>query len=327
MDPSWRKPLTILCPRGLGDAVVAARIGAALARSGRDVGVRVKGDVQWMEEGLPALPGVGKPSDDADLLDLCNPPRMQGWDYSDGSRLHHTLARRAGLDPEALPDGPWLRPTPWPGAQYGPYVVVAPEASTSMMGLTAEQVEAVCYKAVAVGQARCVIVNAEPLSGLPEEAEDLTGQTTLPELCSIIGGARAVVTVGTGPLHVAAACRVPLLAILGVNMSARGFWRDYRPTLWVQSPTRPGEVPASLVGEMCHLLLGATEQPPVDLQERAQWAHRQQGQIDYCAAQWQREKSPTTAKPVTAAGTPTKAARSGRSRAKRSGSAKPVPAT
>jgi len=281
MDPSWRRPVTLVCPRGLGDTVVVARVGEALARTGREVGLRTKGAVQWVEEGLPVPPGVGRPSDDADLIDLCDPPRMTGWQYDRGSRLHHIIARRAGVEPEALTEDPWLRPAPWAGAEEGQYVVIVPEASTVLAGLSAEQMEMLCC----VAGVRCVIVNAQPLPDLPTEAEDLTGKTSVAELCSIIGGARAVVAVSTGPLHVAAACRVPLLAVLGPNMNARGFWRDYYPALWLQSQTRPAKVAPSFVGEALSILLDATEQPPQKLERRRQWARRQQARINArCAA-------------------------------------------
>ncbi len=46
-------------------------------------------------------------------------------------------------------------------------------------------------------------------------AVNLAGQTTIPELCSTIGGCELFVTGDSGPMHIAAAYRVPTVAIFG----------------------------------------------------------------------------------------------------------------
>ncbi|MCE5333252.1 MAG: glycosyltransferase family 9 protein, partial [Desulfobacteraceae bacterium] len=52
-------------------------------------------------------------------------------------------------------------------------------------------------------------------------AVNLAGKTSLRELAALIGGARFVVCVDTGPMHVAAALRVPAFAIFGPTSPAR----------------------------------------------------------------------------------------------------------
>lgn len=317
MDPSAAQPVNLVYPRGLGDYCVAVRIAAGLARRGGQVGLRSKGDVQWAEEGLPVPPGVGRPSDGAEEIDLCDPPRMMGWDYCAPGNLMARIADRIDLPRELLPDNPWVRPEPWPAARYGEYLVVAPIGSTKFSGLAPAQIEAAAMACTAEHGLRCVVVHGTPIPSLPEECEDLTGQTSITELGQIIGSARAVLTVGTGPLHLAGACRVPLLAILGDLMRAEVVVDDYHPALFVQIPGRASYMPAPQLCDLLGLLLRSTVQPVADLDLRAANAAYQQRQIDREASKWKRANCATPAVTVTGAGIKKAAARSKSGRAKR----------
>ncbi len=52
-----------------------------------------------------------------------------------------------------------------------------------------------------------------PISDLPPTVTDLTNRTTLLELVALLRGAKAVISVDSGPMHLAAALKVPLLSI------------------------------------------------------------------------------------------------------------------
>jgi len=48
-----------------------------------------------------------------------------------------------------------------------------------------------------------------------EKVENLAGKTTIPELCSAIGGLKLFITGDSGPMHVAAAYGIPTVALFG----------------------------------------------------------------------------------------------------------------
>jgi heptosyltransferase I len=58
-------------------------------------------------------------------------------------------------------------------------------------------------------------------SAAPEACLDLTGRTSLPQMVEIIRQCRVVVTNDTGPMHVAAALRKPVVGIFGPTKPAR----------------------------------------------------------------------------------------------------------
>jgi ADP-heptose:LPS heptosyltransferase len=95
------------------------------------------------------------------------------------------------------------------------------------------------------------------IADLPPNVTDLTNRTTLPELITLLHDASAVISVDSGPMHLAAALDVPLLAI--------HTWSDpqkvgpYRETAWIhqggqlrqQSLATPA--PAQRPITQCHL--------------------------------------------------------------------------
>ncbi len=56
---------------------------------------------------------------------------------------------------------------------------------------------------------------ARILACYASHVSNLTGQTTLPELVEVIGHARAVISCDTGPMHLASALNIPLVALFG----------------------------------------------------------------------------------------------------------------
>ncbi len=59
------------------------------------------------------------------------------------------------------------------------------------------------------------------LADCPAQVMDLTGKTSIPELIEVIGNAKAVVSCDTGPMHLAAALNVPLVALFGPSNPRR----------------------------------------------------------------------------------------------------------
>jgi lipopolysaccharide heptosyltransferase I len=58
-------------------------------------------------------------------------------------------------------------------------------------------------------------------SAAPDDTLDLTGRTSLPQMVEILRQCRAVVTNDTGPMHVAAALRKPVIGVFGPTNPAR----------------------------------------------------------------------------------------------------------
>lgn len=93
------------------------------------------------------------------------------------------------------------------------YVVLHPFARGAGKSMDAGSIRAFVTE-LAKGGMRTVIVGVgEPPDSLPADVIDLAGKTLLPELIGILRGARFVVSVDSGPMHLAAAIGVPLLGV------------------------------------------------------------------------------------------------------------------
>jgi len=79
-------------------------------------------------------------------------------------------------------------------------------ANNAAIALFAETANLVSCPVLCVGQ-------GVPVEGLPGSVRDLTNKTTLPQLAGLLKHAAFVVSVDSGPMHLAAALGVPLLGI------------------------------------------------------------------------------------------------------------------
>ncbi|MDD8025256.1 MAG: lipopolysaccharide heptosyltransferase II [Acidobacteriota bacterium] len=98
-----------------------------------------------------------------------------------------------------------------PGASYGPAKRWPAERFAALAGLLRRR-EA---RIVLTGSAEEAALTAEIAAALDEPPIDLAGRTTLRSLLGIIGEAALFVTNDTGPMHLANALRVPVVAIFG----------------------------------------------------------------------------------------------------------------
>ncbi|MBE2203117.1 MAG: glycosyltransferase family 9 protein [Chthoniobacterales bacterium] len=93
------------------------------------------------------------------------------------------------------------------------FVVLHPFARGAGKSLDAEAIRAFVGEFQAGSKYPVVVVGAGKVPRLPGSVVDLSGRTTLPELIGILRAARFVVSVDSGPMHLAAALGVPLLGI------------------------------------------------------------------------------------------------------------------
>ena len=93
-------------------------------------------------------------------------------------------------------------------------VVLHPFARGAGKSLDAAAIRAFVEEFQARSKRRVVIVGmGNPPASLPAGVDDLVGKTSLPELIGVLRGARFVVSVDSGPMHLAAALRVPLIGV------------------------------------------------------------------------------------------------------------------
>jgi heptosyltransferase-2 len=116
-------------------------------------------------------------------------------------------------------DGPWLGLNP--GAFYGTAKRWLPERYGAVGDLVGRRTGA---KVVLVGGAAERALANEIAAGMTRPPRVLTGETTLPELVGVLSCLSGFVTNDSGPMHLAAALGVPLVAVFGSTD-----WRETAP--------------------------------------------------------------------------------------------------
>ena len=115
------------------------------------------------------------------------------------------------------------------------------------------------------GAAGDAAITAQVRAGLPGDVPvvDLTGKPDLLVLAAVLEGARLVLTGDTGPMHLAAAVRAPVVAVFGPSMPWRYAPRDtahrvVRVDLWCAPCNMIRKPPARCVGHTPDCLTGVT---------------------------------------------------------------------
>jgi heptosyltransferase-1 len=91
-----------------------------------------------------------------------------------------------------------------------PYVLLHPFARGEGKSLTDAQVAALCR---ALQPSNVIVAGMGEASGLPENAVNALHRTSIREMIWLIRQARFVISVDSGPMHIAAATETPLLSI------------------------------------------------------------------------------------------------------------------
>ena len=130
----------------------------------------------------------------------------------------------------------------------GEFVVIHPGARLRSRRWPAERFAAVGTSLAAAGWRVCVTgspaereLTAAVMAGLPRDAVDLTGDTTLGSLAALLRRAALLVCNDTGVSHVAAAVAAPSVVIASGSDVARWAPLDAsrHPVLWQSVPCRP----------------------------------------------------------------------------------------
>ncbi len=116
-----------------------------------------------------------------------------------------------GLAPPVTPEFPLPIGDPLPIVLPADYILLHPYARGAGKSLTAEQINGLCERLTPVPVVLAGIGTAP--TSLPANTLDLTGKTTLAQLITLLRRARAVLSVDSGPMHLAAALGTRLLSI------------------------------------------------------------------------------------------------------------------
>ncbi len=151
-----------------------------------------------------------------------------------------SLALAAGFSLPDGDDGGLAVRRPLPDVSHllpdRPFVVLHPGTSVPARAWPADRFAAAAgllagegYRVVVTGAPSETALTAEVAAGTP--AVDLGGRTTLPELAAVLDSAAAVVVGNTGPAHLAAAVRTPVVSLFAPTVPAVR-WAPYRvPTV------------------------------------------------------------------------------------------------
>jgi heptosyltransferase-2 len=141
-------------------------------------------------------------------------------------------------------DGPWIGLNP--GAFYGTAKRWAPERFATLGDLLARRTGATI--AILGGSAERPLGEAVAAS-MRVPARVLCGETSLPDLVSVLSRLKLLVTNDSGPMHVASALGVPVVAVFG-------------PTDWRETP--PSGEPHRVVREDVHCSPCLLRECPID---------------------------------------------------------------
>ena len=148
-------------------------------------------------------------------------------DAREGARLFYRRTARTLADEHAvfryrrclpllgIPDGNefFIPPGKAPAIPPG-FIVLHPFARGAGKSMDGEAIRAFVGEFQARSRRTVVLVGVgEPPASLPAGVIDLAGKTSLAELVGVLRGARFVVSMDSGPMHLAAAIGVPLLGV------------------------------------------------------------------------------------------------------------------
>ena len=192
------------------------------------------------------------------IVGLSDAREFAGLIYSDSASVvpgeHSVLRYLRVLGPLGIP-APQPPEFPLPpgskpaGVAAGGYLLVNPGARGQGKSLPPETLSSILGE---LGGRAAVVVGASPSGPLPSGAVDLRGKTSLPELLWLIRHADAVLSVDSGPSHLAADLDKPLLAIhtwadprsVGPFSENALVWQSGRIEPWKTCSHRPGDPPS-----------------------------------------------------------------------------------
>jgi heptosyltransferase I len=127
------------------------------------------------------------------------------------------------------------------------FLLLHPYARGAGKSLDAETIRALCER---LAPARVVLAGVgDKPAGLPENVTDLTGKTSLAQLIHLLRRARAVISVDSGPMHLATAVGARLLSIHTWSDPRRVGPYSTQATIWQGGRLRPQRLDGPLFPE------------------------------------------------------------------------------
>ena len=257
--PADRK--TLLTYRGLGDCLLTLAAAYSLAEESPGVSIIDDGG-KSLSQGLPVFPLLSS-EHTTNIMDCRIGPEFFLAGNAGANHVKQIAGvqrKRSTPDMAILQDPPGMEEIVQRLAGVGPYAILSPEGiSSANCKRLSEAQQKVIADECAENDLRVIGVGNKPLH-FPAGIVNLSGLTTLTELCAIMSRASLCVTAETGTAHLAAAYCIPTVVLHSARtMNPAGLSESHQPFLWVSAgDAEAGTIPERQIRDAIPRMIAAT---------------------------------------------------------------------